>query len=146
MMFVQSLPYINHHFHSPSLINEEQNAAYEGVCFYHDTKFYRSRLANKTPKKAGYFVDFWEKDDQLKNQAFSYEDAPDITLVWIIDADKKGVFMFPKEILLQKNILQTKSQKGKMGIRVYPTWESNLNQTALKTQEWQSHYFKCLST
>ncbi|MCI0130302.1 MepB family protein [Vagococcus sp. CY53-2] len=60
-MFVQSLPYINHHFHSPSLINEEQNAEYEGVYFYHDTKSYRSRLANKTPKKAGYFVSFWEK-------------------------------------------------------------------------------------
>lgn len=115
MMFVQSLPYLNHHFHSPSLINEKQNAEYEGVCFYHDTKFYRSRLANKTPKKAGYFVAFWEKDDQLKNQAFSYEDAPDITLVWVIDADKKRCFYVSKRDVVTKKHFTNKISKRKNG-------------------------------
>ncbi|MCI0130301.1 MepB family protein [Vagococcus sp. CY53-2] len=86
------------------------------------------------------------KDDKSKNKACSFEEASDITLVWIIDADKKGIFMFPKEILLQKKILQAESQIGKMGIRVYPTWERDLNPTALKMQQWQLQYFKFLNT
>lgn len=26
-------------------------------------------------------------------------------------------------------------------MRLYPTWEHKLNQTAIKTQRWQSNYF-----
>ena len=28
-----------------------------------------------------------------------------------------------------------------MAIRVYPSWEKNLNKTALNTQKWQIPYF-----
>ena len=28
-----------------------------------------------------------------------------------------------------------------MAMRIYPSWEYNLNQTAFKTQKWQLNYF-----
>lgn len=42
---------------------------------------------------------------------------------------------------MKKEILSSENKKGKMAIRVYPPWEKNLNNTALKTQKWQEEYF-----
>ena len=52
-----------------------------------------------------------------------------------------GQFVFPKNILLEKNILKSDSTKGKMGIRVYPFWDIPTSTTAIKTQQWQLKYF-----
>lgn len=124
---------------------EEQNKDYEGTYFLIGQSTFRSRLAKTTPKKKGYFVAFWEKDSMNTNQAFSYEESPDYLIISIIDENKKGQFIFPKDILNQQKILRTESQKGKMAIRVYPSWETNLNSTASKTQKWQTPYFIDLS-
>ncbi|MEG0256504.1 MAG: MepB family protein [Vagococcus sp.] len=40
-----------------------------------------------------------------------------------------------------KKILRTSEQKGKMALRVYPTWLTDLNPTATKTQKWQAPFF-----
>ncbi|MGY3764950.1 MepB family protein [Vagococcus vulneris] len=140
-----SLNLINHFFNPRNIIKEEQNEEYEGVIFEKDNLKYRSRLAKKTTKKNGYFVVFWEKDEFKKNKAYSFENAPDFTLVWIADQNRKGLFKFPKKILLDKKILRNDNQKGKMGIRVYTNWDTDLNTTAKKTQDWQKDYFTELS-
>ncbi|MDT2847812.1 MepB family protein [Vagococcus carniphilus] len=124
---------------------EKQNEDYEGMTFTINNQSFRSRLAKKTPTKKGYFVVFWEKDEDNINQPFLFDDSPQETLVFISDNEKRGVFKFPKEILLKKGILQGDKSKGKMGIRVYPEWESDLNQTAKKTQQWQLNYFTFLN-
>ncbi|MDT2814385.1 MepB family protein [Vagococcus carniphilus] len=124
---------------------EKQNEDYEGMTFTINNQLFRSRLAKKTPTKKGYFVVFWEKDEDNINQPFLFDDSPQETLVFISDNEKRGVFKFPKEILLKKGILKGDKSKGKMGIRVYPEWESDLNQTAVKTQQWQLDYFTFLS-
>lgn len=123
---------------------EKQNEDYEGMTFTINNQSFRSRLAKKTPTKKGYFVVFWEKDGNNINQPFLFEDSPQETLVFVSDNEKRGVFKFPKEILLKKGILKDDKSKGKMGIRVYPEWESDLNQTAKKTQQWQLDYFTFL--
>lgn len=123
---------------------EKQNEDYEGMTFTIDNQSFRSRLAKKTPTKKGYFVVFWEKDENNINQPFLFDDSPQETLVFVSDNEKRGVFQFPKEILLKKGILKVDKSKGKMGIRVYPEWESDLNQTATKTQQWQLDYFTFL--
>lgn len=120
---------------------EKQNKEYEGALITINHTQYRSRLAKLTPKKKGYFVAFWEKDNHKKNQAFSYEESPEKLIVAIIDESKKGLFIFPKTILLEQGILRTDSQKGKMAIRIYPSWETDLNSSATKTQKWQVPYF-----
>lgn len=124
---------------------EKQNEDYEGMTFTINNQSFRSRLAKKTPTKKGYFVVFWEKDENNINTPFLFEESPQETLVFVSDNEKRGVFKFPKEILLKKGILKGDKSKGKMGIRVYPEWESDLNQTATKTQQWQLDYFTFLS-
>lgn len=124
-----------------NLFVEKQNQAYEGLTFNLRDKSYRSRLAKKTPNKKGYFVVFWEKDAQNNNQPYAFESAPDQLIVLVLDDKKQGIFLFPKKVLLEQGILTNQTSKGKMGIRVYPTWESELNTSAQRTQKWQAVYF-----
>lgn len=124
---------------------EPQNLAYEGFTFSLNHRSFRHRRAKKTPKKQGYFVVFWEKDMQNKNQAYSVAESLEITIVTVIDQEKVGQFLFPRAILQQQGILRSEAQKGKMGIRVYPTWELDLNKNAQQIQKWQAPYFIDLS-
>lgn len=120
---------------------ETQNEDYEGMTFTISGETFRSRLAKKTPKKKGYFVVFWEKDPQNKNQPYAFLEAPNQLIVIVKDAEKQGCFLFPKEALLQQGILSSDTSKGKMALRVYPIWETDLNASAARTQKWQTKYF-----
>lgn len=120
---------------------EELNKEYEGMCFDIQSVSYRSRLAKKTPTKKGYFVVFWTKDEFGKNRPFTREETKDKLIVLIDDGDKQGQFIFPKAILEQKGIVTSPTKKGKMAMRVYPSWEDNLNAQATQTQKWQSEFF-----
>lgn len=125
---------------------EPYNSEYESLTFLINNISVRSRLAKKTPTKAGYFVVAWEKDNHDNNKPFDYQDSPDLLMITVIDNDKKGQFIFPKDILENKKILRSPTSKGKMAFRVYPTWVNTLNKTALNTQRWQQEYFIDLST
>lgn len=120
---------------------ETQNKEYEGATFYIDNISFRSRLAKLTPKKKGYFVAFWEKDSNGSNKPFSYSESPENLIIVILEEQLSGYFVFPKDVLLNKGILKGTNSKGKMAIRVYPSWEQNLNKTASMTQKWQTKYF-----
>ncbi|MCT1902314.1 MepB family protein [Oceanobacillus sojae] len=128
-------------YESTSILKELQNMEYEGTTFNINDIKYRSRLAKQTPKKDGYFVVFWEKDINQRNQAYAYSESPDKIMISVIDKNLKGQFIFPKSLLLEKGILRTVDNKGKMAIRVYPSWERLLNNSAKKTQAWQTLYF-----
>lgn len=120
---------------------EPLNIEYESCLFYIDQKKYRSRRAKKTPNKKGYFTVFWIKDDNNKNRPYNWEETPGKIIITFIDEDKKGQFIFPKEVLAERNIITTDDKKGKMALRVYPPFENSLNKTAEQTQKWQSDYF-----
>ena len=62
-------------------------------------------------------------------------------MITIIDENRKGQFIFPREVLLNKNILESENNKGKMAMRVYPDRETELKKTAEQIQKWQSDYF-----
>ncbi|MBD8005068.1 MepB family protein [Bacillus norwichensis] len=127
------------------LKREAQNSEYEGLLLIINKHVYRSRLAKLTPKKKGYFVAFWEKDTKGINQAYSYENSPEKLIVSVIDNERRGQFIFPKKALLKYGILKSPKQKGKMALRVYPSWVTELNTNAAKTQTWQVEYFIDLS-
>lgn len=124
-----------------NIFMESQNSKYEGFMFSIDTTMFRSRTAKLTPKKMGYFAVFWEKDSAGTNQAYTYESSPDKLIINIIDNQQVGQFVFPKGILLKHRILKSDNKKGKMAMRVYPDWVTELNKTAYKTQQWQIPYF-----
>ncbi|QTD43301.1 MepB family protein [Sporosarcina sp. Te-1] len=125
---------------------EKQNAKYGAGTFQLSSRTVRFRVANITPTKAGQFVVFWEKDENNKNQPFTYEKSPDLFVITIFKEDSKfGQFIFPKEILVEQNILRSHSTPGKMAIRVYSSWDQPTNKQAVKTQKWQLPYFVDLS-
>ncbi len=117
------------------------NQEYEGFDFSVSQIRYRSRLAKKTPKKAGYFLAIWEKDLANKNIPFSAEAFPDYLIVNIIDGKRKGQFIFPKVLLKQQGILSSPTKLGKMAFRVYAPWDQDLNVSAMKTAQWQTPCF-----
>ena len=51
-----------------------------------------------------------------------------------------GLFIFPKSILITKEIVSDKKE-GKRAIRVYPPWDITTSKQAQKTQKWQLDYF-----
>ena len=99
-------------------------------------------MAKKTPKKEGYFTLFWKKDQDNKNIPYTDRDLGDELVIVVIDDRHCGIFIIPKELAISKKILSTKDCKGKMAMRFYPSWCTNLNKTAQATQKWQLDYFK----
>ncbi|KAB2480230.1 MepB protein [Staphylococcus arlettae] len=120
---------------------ERWNNDYEALNFSVSKQRIKSRLAKKTPKKAGYFVALWHKNEFAKNIPFNEADFDDKLVINIIDNQYKGQFIFTKEILIDKGIITTNAHKGKMSFRLYPLWCEDLNKSATNTQQWQLPYF-----
>lgn len=123
------------------LTEEKYNQDYEALTFSFKEETYQSRLAKKTPTKAGYFVTCWTKDENNCNQPYSKKAFADYLMIIVIDEELSGYFLFPRELLVEKGILTTFEHKGKMAFRVYPKWCNQLNKTAGQTQKWQCKYF-----
>ena len=82
------------------------------------------------------------KDENHKNQAFSYEKATDLLVINTFTSRKGfGQFVFPKEVLLKQKILKTATTKGKMAIRLYPIWDKPTSKQAIETQKWKLEFF-----
>lgn len=139
--FLNEIPLFDHNFSLIKYEFEQWNQEYESFNFEFNGIEFKSRLAKKTPKKVGYFVAFWCKNENGKNRPFNFDESKDKLIINILDGYKKGQFIFPKELLVKKGIISSEKHKGKMAIRVYPSWEQNLNNTAVSTQKWQIPYF-----
>ena len=61
------------------------------------------------------------------NIPYTNEDLGTELVIVVIDNDKKGLFIIPNEVAIRKKILSTKNSKGKMSMRFYPPWCTNLN-------------------
>ena len=127
-------------------IKEKCNEKYEGILINikedEDKEYKRCRLAKRTPKKEGYFTAFWKKDQNNKNIPYTNEDLGDELVIVVIDNDKSGLFIISNEEAISRKILSTKDNNGKMSMRFYPPWCTNLNTTALATQKWQLKFFR----
>ena len=82
--------------------NEKWNKEYEALDLSINHIKCKSRLAKKTNKKQGYFVTLWTKDSMSVNQPFEYANFPEKLIVNVIDKDKLGQFIFPKDELLKR--------------------------------------------
>ena len=87
-----------------------------------------SRNAKITPTKIGQFVTLWKRLNNGPIQPLRSE-------------NQIGQFIFPKKVLIEKDVFTTPSKEGKRAIRVYPLWDKPLSKQALKTQQWQLDYF-----
>lgn len=150
--FYTALNYVNKMIYEPnnltvkSVQEEKQNSKYGAGTFELSSRTVRFRIANITPTKIGQFVAIWEKDTNNINQPYSYEEAPDLLVITTFKNDNEyGQFIFPKEVLFKQNILRSSSTKGKMAIRVYPSWDRPTSKQAMKTLKWQLPYFVDMS-
>ncbi|ASA21225.1 MepB family protein [Paenibacillus donghaensis] len=143
LTYVKEVLYEPTHLTIESIREEPQNSEYGAGLFQLNSKSVRFRVAKITPTKTGQFVVFWEKDADHKNQAFSYENAPDLLVINVFNptTNDLGQFVFPKDVLVKHKILTTAAAKGKMAIRVYPSWDTPTSKQALATQKWQLPYF-----
>lgn len=99
------------------------------------------REAKITPTKIGQFVTLWKRIDEKPIQPFATSDDFDLVIINTNTPTNSGQFIFPKSILEQKGYLQSLCKKGKLGFRVYPSWDKTLNKQAQQTQKWQLDYF-----
>lgn len=101
-------------------------------------------MAKQIPKKDGYFTAFWQKSSNGKNIPFTENDLGEELIIIVEDKHKQGIFIIPKLDAIKRNIIATDESKGKMAMRFYPPWCTNLNKTAQSTQKWQVRYFNYL--
>ena len=135
-------------WHLSKICEESQNAEYGAGRFElhggeHTSVSGRLRVAKITPTKIGQFVVFWEKDADNQNQAFAYDEAPELLIVHVFHptTEESGQFIFPKEVLRKYGVLSTATTTGKMAMRVYPEWDNPHSKQATATQKWQLPYF-----
>lgn len=103
------------------------------------------RLAKVTPKKVGQFVTLWKRNNDKITQPFDFTEPYTHYIIAIEEEQKRGYFLFSKQVLLEKGILSSTIKEGKRGFRIYPPWSETSNAQAKKTQAWQINYFKLLN-
>ena len=143
--YVTNLIYHPNHFTIQDIQEERQNSEYGAGRFLLNTKSIRFRVAKITPKKIGQFVALWEKDENDKNQPFTYDNSPDFIVINTFTENHFGQFIFPKTVLAARSILRSEHSNGKMAFRVYPSWDTPASKQAVATQKWQLLYFIDLS-
>jgi hypothetical protein len=121
--------------------NEVESQQYQACTFELDEQKIICRTAKITPIKVGQFVTLWKRNLLGKTCPFNNEDDLDFIIINCQFGENSGYFKFPKAILITKGIISTSDKVGKMGMRVYPSWDKGNNSQALKTQKWQLDYF-----
>lgn len=99
------------------------------------------RVAKVTPTKTGQFVTIWKRIQKSPIMPFDASDPIDVVIISVNEGERRGHFIFPKNVLVEKKIFSRNNQDGKRAIRVYPPWDRADNRQAQSTQRWQTAYF-----
>lgn len=123
------------------IMKDAECEGYSGFNFQICSLNLKYRKAKITPKKVGQFVTLWRRNSKKQTEPFNAKDNFDFYIVVTEQEEKFGFFIFPKNVLIEKQILTTNQKEGKRGFRVYPNWMKTENKQARKTQSWQINYF-----
>lgn len=138
----KAINFIEHHFKEK--ITEQtvdaESVDYFGCHFKTVNYSIKYRKAKITPKKIGAFVALWKRDTDRNTIPYDQEDPFDFYIIEVEDHMLRGFFLFPKQALIDRNILSSKKE-GKRGFRLYMSWNVVASAQALKTQAWQLPYF-----
>ncbi|WP_298393974.1 MepB family protein [Flavobacterium sp.] len=124
-----------------NLIIEKESQEYCAAQFELNNSKIIFRKAKVTPTKIGQFVTLWKRIKDKPIEPFSSTDNFDFVIINCETQFNFGQFIFPKTVLEEKGYLQSQSIKGKLGFRVYPSWDKTENKQAQQTQNWQLNYF-----
>lgn len=121
--------------------SEAESQEYSASIFQVNNARIIFRVAKITPTKIGQFVTLWKRIGKGLIMPFDRDDQFDYFMVGVRNANHIGVFIFPKSLLLSKNIISQYGKGGKRAIRVYPSWDIPDSKQAQATQKWQLLYF-----
>ena len=121
--------------------HEEQNGEYESGILDIGAEVWRVRTARVTPKKPGAFVAVWKRDEAGETRPLGSDDGIAGLLVFVQEGERFGAFRFTASQLEIQGVTRSPSHPGKRGFRVYPSWSTNLNPQATRTQAAQSSAF-----
>ncbi len=124
-----------------NITQDKECEEYFGFNFQIDKLNLKFRKAKITPKKVGQFVTLWKRNAEKQTEPFNENESFDFCVVVTEQVNHYGFFIFPKQILSEKQILTTNQKEGKRGFRIYPDWVKTENKQAQKTQSWQTKYF-----
>lgn len=99
------------------------------------------RVSKITPKKTGQFVAIWKRSEKGITKPLDISDEFDFLVITVRNADQFGQFIFPKSVLLDKEVLTKNEREGKRGMRVYAPWDVVTSEQAKRSQSWQGKYF-----
>ncbi|MFJ1887374.1 MepB family protein [Streptomyces sp. NPDC088170] len=123
-------------------VPEAESAEYGAHAFTVDGSAVRFRVARTTPTKAGQFVTVWKRaPGGGPIRPYDSGDPVDLFVVSTRDADGFGQFVFPRDVLCERDIVSRNGIGGKRAFRVYPPWVTAPNRQAERTQAWQVAYF-----
>ncbi|TGN09689.1 MepB family protein [Leptospira ilyithenensis] len=123
---------------NPSM--EKESSEYGACHFEIDDLKITFRIAKITPTKIGQFVTLWKRKDNGPIKPFNIKDNIDYFIIRANNKNLSGQFIFPKHVLYEKGIISGKKE-GKLGFRIYPSWDIPTNKQAQMTQKWQLEYF-----
>lgn len=141
LLSVQKQLFCSDLFDYQSLIIEKESKEYIGCRIQLCEKLIVFRKAKITPTKTGQFVTLYKRNPNKIIAPFDSTDAIDYVVIWVEVENKRGFFIFPKEILFEKKVFSTVNKEGKRAIRVYPSWDITTSKQAITTQKWQLNYF-----
>ncbi|MGE8378905.1 MAG: MepB family protein [Sphingobacterium sp.] len=124
-----------------NLTDDLECAGYFGFNFQLDERNIKFRKAKITPIKVGQFVTLWKRDARGQTTAFTADDAIDYYIIAAEQEPHAGFFVFPKQVLIDRQILTTAQKEGKRGFRVYPDWSITESKQAAQSKSWQGQYF-----
>ncbi|WP_280702858.1 MepB family protein [Kitasatospora sp. GP82] len=122
-------------------VAEAESAEYAAHEFTVNGLSVKFRAARTTPTKAGQFVTVWKRSDGGPIQPFDAEDPVDLFVISSRDGRHFGQFVFPRDVLCERDIVSTNGSGGKRAFRVYPPWVATTSRQARSTQTWQLDYF-----
>ncbi|PVX46659.1 hypothetical protein C8C85_2525 [Flavobacterium sp. 103] len=140
LILIQKILFDNCNFEINQPILEAESREYGACTFTLNNLNIRFRTSKITPTKTGQFVTLWKRINQGPIQPFDSTDPIDLFIVSTRKDNHLGIFIFPKSILINKEIV-TDKKEGKRAIRVYPPWDITTSKQAQKTQKWQLDYF-----
>lgn len=124
-----------------NIAEELESREYAAHSFQLDKKTVKFRIAKITPTKTGQFVTIWKRNEKGITCPYDITDNFDFFIIVTRKEANLGLFIFPKDVLLENKIISNNEREGKRGIRVYPSWDITTNKQAIKTQHWQLQYF-----
>lgn len=121
--------------------HETQSSDYESGIAGIREELWHIRTARTTPTKPGAFVAFWTRGADGVTMPFAADNVSAGLLVFVEQLDRRGVFRFTAAHLAELGVT-SEVRPGKRGFRVYPSWCTQLNATALATQRAQASAFQ----